>query len=88
MVRATVSPGRSTGQARIKVARQIRGGSAVESIVKKLTSRKLWVTVLAGALVTLSEHLGLELDPEQIYGLVALAVGYAATQAHSERGGP
>lgn len=41
-----------------------------------LKSRKLWVTVIAGAVITVSDAIGLNLDPETIYSLVGLAIGY------------
>lgn len=49
-------------------------------IPARLQSRKLWVTILAGALIGGLEAAGVDVDSQTIYAIVALAVGYDATQ--------
>lgn len=43
---------------------------------EKLTSRKLWFSVIIAAIVTFGKQLGIDLDPEQLYALVGLAGAY------------
>ncbi len=50
-----------------------------DTMITKLKSRKLWVTVLTAALLTLSQQLGL--DPELTTKLVALAASYVLGQS-------
>jgi hypothetical protein len=50
-----------------------------DTMMTKLKSRKLWVTVLTAALLTLSQQLGL--DPELTTKLVALAASYVLGQS-------
>ena len=49
-------------------------------IPDKYKSRKLWVTILAGALIGGLEAAGVDVDREVIAGIVALALGYDVTQ--------
>ena len=49
-------------------------------IPEKYKSRKLWVTILAGALIGVLEAAGADPDRETIAGIVALALGYDVTQ--------
>ena len=49
-------------------------------MASRLTSRKLWVTLIHAAVVALNEILGLGLDAESILSLTAGAVAYVASQ--------
>lgn len=48
---------------------------------QKLTSRKFWVAVASAAFIVLSEGLGLNVDQELYWKLVALALGYIFGEA-------
>ena len=48
---------------------------------QKLTSRKFWVAVASAAFIILSEGLGLNVDQELYWKLVALALGYIFGEA-------
>jgi len=48
---------------------------------QKLTSRKLWVAVASAAFIILSEGLGLDVDQDLYWKLVALALGYIFGEA-------
>ncbi len=48
---------------------------------QKLTSRKFWVAVASAAFIILSEGLGLNVDSELYWLLVALALGYIFGEA-------
>ncbi len=50
-----------------------------DTMLTKLKSRKLWVTVLTTALLTLSQQLGL--DPELTTKIVAMAASYVLGQS-------
>ncbi len=54
--------------------------------MEKLKSRKLWITVLAGALVAFAGQFGVELDPEQIISIGVIAASYIGGQAVVDRG--
>lgn len=41
-----------------------------------MKSRKLWITAIVGAFVAFSKAFGIDLDPEQIFALIALTTGY------------
>lgn len=43
---------------------------------QKLTSRKFWVAVASAAFIVLSEGLGLNVDSDLYWKIVALALGY------------
>lgn len=43
---------------------------------QKLTSRKFWVAVASAVFIILSEGLGLNVDKELYWKIVALALGY------------
>lgn len=43
---------------------------------EKLTSRKLILTIIIGAVITIGKEIGIDLDPEQLYALVGLAGAY------------
>ena len=47
----------------------------------KLTSRKFWVAVASAAFIILSEGLGLNVDQELYWKLIALALGYIFGEA-------
>jgi len=48
---------------------------------RKLTSRKFWVAVASAAFIILSEGLGLDVDQDLYWKLVALALGYIIGEA-------
>jgi len=48
---------------------------------QKLSSRKFWVAVASAAFIILSEGLGLDVDQELYWKLVALALGYIFGEA-------
>ncbi len=48
---------------------------------QKLTSRKFWVAVTSAAFIILSEGLGLNVDSDLYWKLVALALGYIFGEA-------
>ena len=48
---------------------------------QKLTSRKFWVAVASAAFIILSEGLGLNVDSDLYWKLVALALGYIFGEA-------
>ena len=48
---------------------------------QKLSSRKFWVAVASAAFIILSEGLGLNVDQELYWKLVALALGYIFGEA-------
>jgi len=50
-------------------------------IISKLTSRKFWVAVVSATLIILSEGLGLNVDQELYWKIVALALGYIFGEA-------
>jgi len=52
-----------------------------EFFKQKLTSRKFWVAVASAAFVILSEGLGLNVDSELYWKIVALALGYIFGEA-------
>jgi len=47
----------------------------------KLKSRKLWVSLVAGLLVTVGQQFGLDLDPEQLISLGLIVLGYVGGQS-------
>jgi uncharacterized membrane protein (DUF441 family) len=49
--------------------------------VEQLKSRKLWVTIVSGILVTLGQQFGLELDGEQLISLGLMVAAYIGGQA-------
>ena len=48
---------------------------------QKLSSRKFWVAVASAVFIVLSEGLGLNIDQELYWKLVALALGYIFGEA-------
>ncbi len=48
---------------------------------QKLTSRKFWVAVASAVFIVLSEGLGLSVDSDLYWKLVALALGYIFGEA-------
>lgn len=48
---------------------------------QKLTSRKFWVAVASAAFIILSEGLGLHVDSDLYWKIVALALGYIFGEA-------
>jgi len=53
--------------------------------MEKLRSRKLWVSLAAGFLVTVGAEFGLDLDPEQLISLGLIVFGYVGGQAHVDK---
>jgi len=49
--------------------------------MSRLASRKLWVTAIAGVLVTIGQEFGVELDPEQLISLGLMVAAYVGGQA-------
>ena len=47
----------------------------------KLKSRKLWVAVIAGAIIPLFKALDIPLEPAEIAGIVGAGVAYVLGQA-------
>jgi flagellar motor component MotA len=47
----------------------------------RLQSRKLWLTIIGGAIVTLGQEFGVDLDPEQIITLGGIVAAYVTGQA-------
>lgn len=47
-----------------------------ETIIQKLKSRKFWLSYGIAALILFAQKLGIDLTPQQIAGLVAIATGY------------
>lgn len=56
----------------------------MNTLLKKLKSRKLWVTISTGAIITLGDHLGL--DKETITKLAGLAASYVLGQGIADAG--
>lgn len=54
--------------------------------MEKIKSRKLWITVLAGALVAFGEQFGIDLDPEQLIAIAGMVLAYVGSQAVVDRG--
>ncbi len=54
--------------------------------MEKLKSRKLWVTIIAGAAVILAREFGIELDGEQLISLGLMVAAYIGGQAVVDRG--
>ena len=52
----------------------------------RLKSRKLWVTVAAGALVAFGEQFGVDLDSEQLIAIGSMVLAYIGSQAVVDRG--
>ncbi len=52
----------------------------------RLKSRKLWVTIAAGALVAFGEQFGIVLDDATVLSLVGLVAAYVGGQAVVDRG--
>ena len=52
-----------------------------EFLKQKLISRKFWVAVASATFIILSEGLGLNVDQELYWKLVALALGYIFGEA-------
>ena len=48
---------------------------------RKLTSRKFWVAVASAVFIILSEGLGLNVDQELYWKLIALTLGYIFGEA-------
>ena len=55
-------------------------------VMEKIKSRKLWITVLAGALVAFGEQFGIDLDPEQLIAIAGMVLAYVGSQAVVDRG--
>lgn len=51
------------------------------NLKQKLMSRKFWVAVASAAFIILSEGLGLNVDKELYWKIVALALGYIFGEA-------
>lgn len=51
------------------------------ALKQKLTSRKFWVAVASAVFIILSEGLGLNVDSDLYWKLVALALGYIFGEA-------
>ena len=54
--------------------------------MKRLASRKLWVTILATVLVSLAEAIGIELEQESIIAIAGMVIAYVTGQAIVDRG--
>lgn len=48
---------------------------------QKLTSRKFWTAVATAVFIVLSEGLGLNIDPDLYWKLIAIAIGYIFGEA-------
>ena len=51
----------------------------------RLTSRKLWLTVLSSFLVAFGDQFGIALDQEQIMALAAMVVAYVTGESVIDR---
>jgi hypothetical protein len=47
----------------------------------RLASRKLWLTIIGGAIVTLGQEFGIDLDVEQIIALGGIIAAYVTGEA-------
>jgi len=54
--------------------------------MERLKSRKLWITVLAGAVVAFADQFGVNLDPEQVISIGVIAAAYIGGQSVVDRG--
>ncbi len=54
--------------------------------MERLKSRKLWVTIAAGVLVTLGQQFGIELDTASLISLGLMVVAYVGGQSIVDRG--
>ncbi len=54
--------------------------------MERLKSRKLWVTIVAGVLVTLGQQFGIELDTASLISLGLMVVAYVGGQSIVDRG--
>ena len=54
--------------------------------MEKIRSRKLWITVLAGALVAFGGQFGIDLDSEQLIAIGGMVLAYVGSQAVVDRG--
>ena len=54
--------------------------------MERLKSRKLWVTIVAGALVTIGDEFGIELDTASLISLGLMVVAYVGGQSIVDRG--
>lgn len=53
--------------------------------MEKLASRKLWITIVAGLLVTLGQRFGIELDPATLIALGGTVAAYVLGQAQIDK---
>ncbi len=54
--------------------------------MERLKSRKLWVTIGAGAVVVLAKQYGIELDEGSLIAIATMVIGYVTGQAIVDRG--
>ena len=53
--------------------------------MEKLASRKLWVTIIAGAIVVIGDKFGIELDQQALYALAGTVMAYVLGQAQIDK---
>ena len=54
-------------------------------VMEKLASRKLWITIVAGLIVTIGQQFGIELDPASLIALGGTVMAYVFGQAQIDK---
>ena len=53
----------------------------MQTLLQRLTSRKFLVSIIAGLIITFGENFGIDLDPEQVAGLVGVVAAFVTGEA-------
>ena len=53
----------------------------MQTLLQRLTSRKFLVSIIAGLIITFGENFGIDLDPEQVAGLVGVLAAFVTGEA-------
>ena len=53
----------------------------MQTLLQRLTSRKFLISIIAGLIITFGENFGIDLDPEQVAGLVGVVAAFISGEA-------
>jgi hypothetical protein len=53
----------------------------MQTLLQRLTSRKFLISIIAGLIITFGENFGIDLDPEQVAGLVGVVAAFVTGEA-------